>query len=122
MVKAAHTLQARSTTGLEGASLRALRRASDRISLGEAARAAIANARAALETGLRALDAAQPFGALGLLDELQPRVPRGDGSWEQRLNKRRDAVLTVRRWVAEAMDACDIVSGLPDLGGAYCCC
>jgi len=44
-------------------------------------------------------------------------VPRGDGSWEQRLNNRRDAVLTVRRWVAEAMDACDIVSSLPDLGG-----
>ena len=44
-------------------------------------------------------------------------MPRGDGSWEQRLNKRRDAVLTVRRWVAEAINACDVVSGLPDLGG-----
>ena len=116
-MKAAHQIQARSPTGLEGAALNALRRASDRISLGEPRGRRCMPRGVPSRTGLRALDSAQPFGALGLLDELQPRVPRGDGSWEQRLNKRRDAVLTVRRWVAEAINACDVVSGLPDLGG-----
>ena len=117
VTQAAHAIQAQAQRPLQGAAFRALQRCRDRLHLGEAAQQSIAGARQALENGLHALDGAQPFGALGLLDELQPRVPVGDGSWARRIDARRESVLEVRRWLGEAIQTCDVATSLSDLGG-----